>query len=210
MASHRVSQGECLSSIADRYGFFWQTLWEHPDNASLHEGGRHPNMLRPGDVVFIPEKRVTKHVRPTGARHRFQKRGVPARLRVELMRGGEPRANEAFTLEIDGVFALQGVTGPNGAVEAPISPTARHAQIVVGEGVNETVYEIVLGSLDPMESLFGVQARLMNLGFDCSMSGSLDESTRGALRAFQSVHRLPVTGEADDATQDKLRSLHDG
>jgi hypothetical protein len=35
MPKHTVAEGECLSSIAHRYGFFWKTLWDHPENARV-------------------------------------------------------------------------------------------------------------------------------------------------------------------------------
>jgi hypothetical protein len=25
---HTVEQGDCLSAIAERYGYYWQTLWD--------------------------------------------------------------------------------------------------------------------------------------------------------------------------------------
>jgi hypothetical protein len=28
--THQVQQGECLVSIAESYGFFWETLWNLP------------------------------------------------------------------------------------------------------------------------------------------------------------------------------------
>ena len=42
---HRVQQGDCMVSIAELCGFFWETLWNHPNNKDLR-GLRHdPTVL---------------------------------------------------------------------------------------------------------------------------------------------------------------------
>ena len=42
-----------------------------------------------------------------------------------------------------------------------------------------------------------------------ALDDAMNEDTKTALRNFQIVYRLPVTGEADDATKDKLLAVHD-
>src|SRR5690606_17426642 len=52
---HRVAQGECLSTIAHRFGLeSWKVLWDHPENAPLRERRKSPHVLLPGDVVAVP------------------------------------------------------------------------------------------------------------------------------------------------------------
>lgn len=208
MPDHRVSQGECLSSIADRYGFFWQTLWNRPENARLQELGRHPNALHPGDVVFIPEKRMASFIRPTGARHTFKKRGIPVKLRMQLMWDGAPRAGEPYKLTV-GDVVLEGALNGEGFIETNIPPGAPRGTLVVGEGSRRRTYTLALGHLDPVETVSGVQARLRNLGYPCEVTGSLDDATRAALRSFQTRAGLAVTGADDDATRSRLREAHD-
>ncbi len=93
MKDHSVEQGECLTSIAHQYGFFWQTLWNHPRNAELKQQRKSPNTLLPGDTVHIPDKRLKEEARETGSLHRFRVKGIPARLRLKLMWEGKPSAN---------------------------------------------------------------------------------------------------------------------
>jgi peptidoglycan hydrolase-like protein with peptidoglycan-binding domain len=69
--------------------------------------------------------------------------------------------------------------------------------------------DVMLGSLDPAEELTGVQMRLSNLGFDCSVDGQASEALARAVSAFQSQFGLPVTGDADPATRAKLGEVHD-
>jgi hypothetical protein len=206
--THRVQQGECLTSIAEKYGFYWQTLWNHPDNARLHDLGRHPNVLFAGDVVTIPDKRMTSYMRPTGARHTWKVKGIPAKLRMRFMWEDEPRANEPYTLRVDGQVS-QGTTNGDGWVEVSIAPKAQSAKLTIGEGDREEEYDLALGHLDPVEELTGVQARLSNLGFPCHSTGALDEPTRDALRRFQRQQGMEPTGELDDVTRSRLHGNHE-
>jgi len=135
--THQVQQGECLVSIAESYGFFWETLWNLPENKAIREARRDPTVLLPGDVVTIPEKTVKEYVRPTGARHTFRVKNIPAKLNLRLHdEGGEPRANLAYVLTIDGV-ETRGSTDGEGAVRVPIPPQARRGTLLLvesGEG----------------------------------------------------------------------------
>ena len=49
-----------------------------------------------------------------------------------------------------------------------------------------------------------LQEALNKQGITVKADGVLNDETRNALRTFQSQHHLPVTGEADKATLDKL------
>lgn len=210
MERYTVKQGDCILSIAHAYGFFWSTLWDLPENAALKAQRADPSLLLPGDVVVIPDLRPGSFDRPTGARHRFRRKGVPARLRVRFVVNDRPRANEPFVLDVDGKRTT-GRTDGDGVVDQVISPDARLARLTIGEGEGRTEHEMWLGHLDPIGEITGVQARLLNLGFPCRrVSGELDGETRDALRAFQSHLGLPVTGEPDAATRGRLASLHDG
>lgn len=208
MPEHVVTQGDCMSSIAERYGFFWETLWEHPQNAGLKGAGRHPNALHPGDVVFIPEKRLRSYTRATGAKHTWRVRGVPVKVRLRLLDDDVPRAGVPFTLSVEGV-ETSGATDPDGWLEATVPPGAQRGTLRLGEGDDVQECEVWLGHLDPVETLTGVQGRLMNLGYGCSPTGALDDATRDAVAAFQATAGLAATGEIDDATRAKLRALHD-
>ena len=52
---HEVQEGECILSIAEAAGLFWETLWNHPDNADLKRERGSPHLLRPGDRLTVPE-----------------------------------------------------------------------------------------------------------------------------------------------------------
>ncbi|MEW6363378.1 MAG: peptidoglycan-binding protein [Acidobacteriota bacterium] len=205
MPYYKVRQGDCVSSIAEKRGFTWQTIWDHPDNASLKRKRKDPNVLLPGDQVFIPEKRVRQESGGTEQRHSFRKKGVPAKLRLRVLDDqDQPRANEPYTLEIDGKV-VSGSTDSDGRIECPISPSAAHAKLLLGQ----EEFELALGNVDPIEELTGVQARLNNLGFDCGqVDGKLGSKTEAALRDFQAYYGLKETGEPDDSTRKKLVDIY--
>ena len=205
---HTISQGESILSVAEVYGFFAGTLWDHPSNAELRERRKFMNVLAPGDVVNIPDKVEKTVAGATGARHVFRRRGVPALLRLRLLAEDQPRAHLPYRLVVGG-HEQRGVTDADGVFEQFVSPRAREGVLLLGEAGDEVV-QLKLGELDPVTEISGIQARLNNLGFACGApSGQLDEPTRAALRDLQRRFDLPLSGEADDATCARLFELHD-
>jgi len=93
MPDDTVKQGDCISSIAQKHGLFWDKVWNHPKNAKLQETRKDPNVLSPGDVVFVPDKEEKEESGATEQRHRFKKKGVPAKLRLRIME--EPEREES-------------------------------------------------------------------------------------------------------------------
>ena len=56
----------------------------------------------------------------------------------------------------------------------------------------------------PGSRVKALQEALSEQGMTVTADGVLDEETRAAIRKYQSQHHLPVTGEPDQATLDKL------
>jgi Putative peptidoglycan binding domain len=208
MPVHVVKQGECMNSIADQHGFFWQTLWNHERNAELKDRRQNPNVLMAGDRVFIPDIRQKEESGETTKVHKFQLKGVPVKLNVQLLDiGGIVRTNIQYTLTVDGKKTT-GVAGSDGMVSEVIPPRARRAHLSLETGEE---YDLDLGYMNPVEYTSGVQARLKNLGYyKGDISGTLDDETRKAIRKFQRDKQLPETGEPDQATRDALRGEHQG
>lgn len=206
---YTVKQGECVSSIAFEHGFFWQSLWALPENAALKQSRDSPFVLKPGDVVHIPELRQREVSVPTGAVHTFRRKGVPAKLRVRLLVMNEPLANLPYVLEYGGQ-KVTGTTDDRGQVEVFIPPDTPSATLRVGEGDDERIYDLAPRTLDPKKEVTGIQARLANLGYyDGAVSGDLDAETTAAIERFQRDHDLEPTGQADDATVSALSDFHD-
>lgn len=207
--SWQVKQGDCIASIAVQNGFFWETLWNAPENQDLKQARKSPSSLLPGDRVHVPELRQRQEQIATGRRHTFRRKGVPARLRLRLVDAEGPRANLRFQLTIDDK-TTQGHTDHDGRIDVAIPPAARSGKLeLFGDAIEE--YELDLGRINPVDHITGAQARLQNLGF---YQGPIDESaveeTAAALRLFQKQQGIEPTGRLDAATQDALRKAHGG
>jgi hypothetical protein len=206
---HVVKAGECIDSIAFKYGFFPETVWQHPQNEDLRDLREDPNILFAGDQVHIPDLRQKTESRPTNERHTFRRKGVPARFRIQLLDEGEPRADLRYVLVIDGgAVTHEGTTDADGVVDVCLSPGARRGLLTLGHGEDEEEIELFFGRLDPVTEASGVRQRLFNLGFLADIDAT-DEDLAAALRRFQAYHELEISGEADADTQAKLVEMHD-
>ena len=206
MPKIQIVQGQSIPSVAKDYGFFWQTLWDHGDNAALKQKRQNPNVLFEGDEVVVPEKELKEVSKPTEAKHKFKRKGDPLKFKIQLKMMGKPRKNEDYVLNIDGKL-IRGKTDGEGKIEQSVPGDATGGWLRLRDGKEQ--YPVRIGHLDPVDELTGVQQRLNNLGFTCgSEGGELDEGTQAALRSFQSKCKLNVSGEPDDATKAKLKELH--
>jgi N-acetylmuramoyl-L-alanine amidase len=121
------------------------------------------------------------------------------------MEDDQPRANVDYTLVIDGQI-FSGTTDGSGKIEQSISPNAKKGILILE---NDTPINLQLGHIDPIETITGVQQRLINLGFDCGgVHGNLDSETKKALKDFQETCGLTASGELDKGTEEKLLEKH--
>ncbi|MBU0753704.1 MAG: peptidoglycan-binding protein [Planctomycetes bacterium] len=201
MAIYKVKQGDCINSIADEHGLFWEQIWNHGENAKLKNERKDPNTLCPGDELFVPEKEPGEVNCACDQKHTFRLKGVPAKMKVQMLVNEEPRKNEEYTLFIDDRRVQEGKTDANGFIEASIPPNAKKGEIVfVDEDGNKEFHPFDLGTVDPIDTEEGVAGRLQNLGY---YEGDLEE----ALKEFQSRYELEVTGTINDETKRKLKEI---
>lgn len=85
-----IAQGDCIDSVAMRHGFFPDTLWNHGANAGLKELRKDPNVLFPGDKLFIPDIQIREVDKANEQRHRFRRKGVPAKLHLRFLKPKDP------------------------------------------------------------------------------------------------------------------------
>ncbi len=204
MPDYTVQQGDCINSIAVQFGFFPDTIWNHPQNAALKMKRQDPNVLFPGDVVFIPDKTLKEVDAPVDQRHSYTRRGTPAKLKMKLLNNNKPRANEKYMLDIDGTVT-QGTTSGDGSIEVSVPPHAKQGKLTLLD--TGDVYSLYLGHLDPIDEVSGIQSRLKGLGFyNGDASGDLDDATRRAVASFQKTKKLSQTGQPDKSTKDALKA----
>lgn len=202
---YTVQEGDCVSSIAEQTGFYWQTIWNA--NPRLKALRKNPNILFADDIIRIPDfvERIASCA--TDKRHTFVKKGTPAKFRLVLEQFNVPLANRRYILDIDGKI-FQGQTDGTGLLEVSIDPAAQRGHLQLPD--DQVECDLALGDLDPVGEIEGIQQRLQNLGFlTTEPSGEMDDDTRDALIWFQSSVNLPATGELDEATRDKLFGMQD-
>lgn len=212
MPTYTVKQGECLSSIADQFGLFWETIWGHATNQALRKLRSNPNVLMEGDVVFIPDKRTKEEICHTAKKHRFRVRGVPVKFVVRILdESGLPLSGARYTLIVDGKRFI-GTVGPDGLITQTVPPSAQQALLTVHKNSFSPLdleFRFALKHLNPVDDVIGLKARLKNLGF---YSGELSAETGDALSQavsqFQTSVGLEPTGQPGPATLDKLLAGH--
>jgi len=198
-----VEQGDCISSIAENEGFFWETLWNA--NSDLKSKREDPNLLVPGDEIIVPEKQAGMVAGPTEKRHRFLRKGVPAKLRLVMERDDLPIKDTDFILVIDGV-SHEGKTDSTGLLEIAIPPNARKGHLTI----LDLEIELELGGLDPIEEDTGVQGRLQNLGFyHGEIDGKIGPLSEVAIEEFRAFKGLPEGKQIGQELRDALVARQD-
>lgn len=209
MGSYTIKQGDHLAKVAKQFGFrHYETIWNAGENAKLREQRPDPNVLYPGDVLFIPEKKDRDEFRPTAKQHRFRVKISKIKLRIVVRDFDNlPLANTGCRLEIEGeVYPL--TTDGNGRIEQLIPESAENGVLAIPD--LEYKIPLHLGHLDPVEMDSGWKARLINLGY---YWGSIDDGEEElrlgwSLEEFQCDYHLTITGKPDGATRAKLKEVY--
>jgi hypothetical protein len=215
---HTVKQGEHLSRIAKQYGFVdYQTVWDQAENAVLKQQRQNPNVLFPGDRLFIPDRQGKTAASRTEQRHRFRLRGRRLMLQIKLEKSYDgPIANTPCELCVECErFPL--TTDGNGMVQHEIPKTASRVRLVIKETLQlkdkvvprATELAVQIGHLDPVEERSGQRGRLANLGYYRGPLDQVDEAELlSAIEEFQCEHGLVVDGKCGPLTQAKLKQVH--
>jgi hypothetical protein len=202
--NYQVKQGDCIFSIAFEKGFFADTIWNHPNNKDLKELRKDPNVLLPGDIVFVPDKRLREYSEGTNQVYKYKCKNTPKSLQFQFIEFDIPIKDMGYTLDVDGVKS-KGKTDGDGMVKTMIVPNAKIAKLVFENG---SEFRFELGHLDPVDNITGLQARLSRLGlFDGKIDGVMNDKTKEAIIEFQHAKNLNETGEADADTKNLLEKM---
>lgn len=212
MTIHTVQQGECLSKIAIQYGIRnFNIIYLHPENEELRRRRPDPNIIFPGDQIFIPAWREKQHDCPAGESHRFVLRAATHELKIAMEDlAGQRLADAPYELVVEG-RTYTGVTTADGLVVQRIPIGAEQGTLHIGNDL----WPLRIGHLNPLEhtgddGVSGIQARLRNLGYQPGpIDGVLGPRTTAAIRAFQREHPpLVVDGICGPRTRARLRARH--
>ena len=215
---HKVVQGEYLFGIARKYGFpDAKKIWNHPQNAALKDLRKNPNVLFPGDELFIPDPEPREEDKPADALHRFVAPAEKLKLRVQLTRVyGPPYQNTPCALILD-ADRNELTSDGDGLIEQEIKPTVTKATLLADDEVQvngapekiEREIQIQVGHLDPVSEPSGQRARLANLVYYRLPVEKVDnDEFLSSVEEFQCDHSLQIDGVCGPNTQAKLLSVH--
>lgn len=200
--NHTVEQGDCCASLGHKFGIPWKKIWNDGRNAALKDLRKNPDVLFPGDEIFIPEIEPREESCSTEQLHKFVLKLEKVKLRLRLLEDDKPRKNLKYKLKI-GNQELEGTTDGDGKLEHDISPGPKSAILTTDE---HDVYDLNLGGLNPTDENTGVHQRLQNLGF-LGIEKS-DETVEASVSEFKEKNGMEKNGTVDDATRNKLKEKH--
>lgn len=206
-----VRQGDYLARLAYVHGFDANEVWNHAQNAELREMGRTPELLNPGDILYLPVKPKEGLSFSAGGPNRYQAKVPTVKVSMTFKDAEGVLSDEPYEVHGLGTDGSSGQpetrkTDGNGNVELELPVTTREVTIVFPN--QNVAYEVRVGDMDPVSEMSGVHKRLQNLGFaDRDPHGAIGD-TEGAIRAFQKANELSPTGALDDETTQLLRDQH--
>jgi hypothetical protein len=210
---HTVEQGEFLALIARNYGFArLETIWNHENNADLRTLRENPNILLPGDQVFIPDKTGKRVEIKTAQSTKFQVIVDKLLLRLVLEEQfGGPLSGAECEVRVDG-SVRKSTTDDKGVLEATVPATVQDIEVIIkekGAPLEGVSIPVRVGHLDPVAEPTGQAARLNNLGYFAGPIEAIDAGLlASAVEEFQCDNGLTVDGKCGPLTLAKLRKAH--
>jgi len=216
MPEYEIKEGDWFARIVKEqgYGSVWKPIYDSGDNKEFRKKCPDPNLLIPGETCNLPDKGGKKENKGTEQKHKFELKGSKHQLHVVIVRpNGEPLKNTSFSILLEPVAVDQlrvwqsGKTDGSGAIKWPITTDAEKATVEI----EDQVFELNIGWLEPVDTTKGVQARLQNLNYHIEAIDGLSGSgtTVAAVKAFQANHKLKETdGVAGTKTKAKLKEVY--
>ena len=210
---HTVLQGEHLARIAKAYGFSDHlVVWKRPENSALRERRASPEVLLPGDRVFIPDATPRSEPCATGARHTFRVTIARPYVRLALEGAlGRPLRSARCTLHI-GQETVPVVADAHGIIEHRIPLEIERVDLEIDDDttmLGKRPIPLFIGHLDPATEVSGQEQRLNNLGYRAGTKGDPAAlAFRSAVEEFQCDQALGVDGKCGPLTQKKLVAVH--
>ena len=209
---HIVEQGDWLSKLAIWYGFNkWQTIWNAPENAEIQKK-RNPNLIYPGDEIWIPATTKKEESGASEKRHRFKHKGKDDEITIVLQDDkSAPRSSVKYEFNLNAKTVGNGTTAGDGKTHSKVPRQHEPAFL----RVDKHSVRLSIGKLNPMDAdtpdkgVSGVQARLNNLGLRAGAEdGVLGPRTQRSILLFQKLEKIKEDGTITDELRKKLSEQH--
>jgi hypothetical protein len=211
-----IRAGDYLTAIAYARGIKPDDLWQDPANADLRNLRGNPEMLAPGDVLYVPAVERTWLPVTVGSTNPFVANPPKVEIHVILNDAdGQPYAGKTVHLDPQ-VTDDDPATDGDGLLKVLVPVTLKVLTATVVD--DDVSFRINIGNLDPHDVQSGTLARLRQLGYvgdegrllamDRPYLDGLDAGDTSLIRAvaaFQDENGSDVTGELDDDLCDKIR-----
>lgn len=118
-----------------------------------------------------------------GAKHKFKRKAVPAKFKLQLNKNATLRANSAYTLHTDN-DTFEGKTDADSWIEHNIPPEAEKGHLILTD--SDETYDLNIVHLDPFDQIEGAQQILKKLGsYASDIDGEEGDMTRTAIQFYQ-------------------------
>jgi hypothetical protein len=211
---HTVSQGESVAIIAKKYGFpSWDILYNHSDNSGFKTLRPNPDIIFPGDKIFIPELQKSRFNVKANQRHVFRSQAKKDDVVIKIGAiGGTIWSDRKVELDINGSIVESKTDAKGNANFKLPKGHAEEAILLVYtlKDTNNPSYRVSvkLGHLDPITEYIGQQARLTALGYDCGLlTNKANQRFENATNDFQTDNELTVDGICGPNTQQTLEKV---
>ena len=205
MTPYVIKQGDYLAKLAHELGFDLATILDHEKNAELKKKRPDPNVLYPGDVLFVPEPEPPSTPVAQGTSNDYGAKVPTVKVTLVFEGDGKPMANQPC--EVDGLPETSATTDGQGEVTFEVPVNVREFTVTLTG--TDYQYQVMVAHVDPPTEQSGLRQRLTNLGHYRRASDPEDaEAFAGAVASFQAASSLPQTGEVDDATRDAIVAAH--
>lgn len=159
-----VRQGDFLEKLALQFRFDAEEVWTNPLNG-LVAARRDPNLLYPGDILFIPERPADPSPLVSQTTNVFTADLPVVPVELRFVRGNEPRADEGVSFNgLPPHVEPPTETDELGCVRVEV-PALLPVFEVYFVDEPHIVYTVLVGHLDPIEEATGVVQRLIGLGY---------------------------------------------
>lgn len=217
-----IRKGDYLTKLGHEMGFDPSFVWAHPKNKELVAKRKNQEVLKPGDILWIPDEARRKMPVEMETQNSYVARVPKMPLVLTLKLGGKILKKEPYIIRglgrlPDGTGAkkeeVSGETDDKGVLRLAPSVHVREIEVVLPKRKKEL--RLFVAGLAPDNELTGVRMRLKNLGYlgakhqGAERYEALDPAQlEAAVRAFQTDAGLEVNGVVDEKLTKKLVEVH--